>query len=43
MAYLSVFPVEILPYKVHSVDLAVMEVEDGLEWREVEITTGVTS
>lgn len=42
-AYLTLLPVEVLPDEVHAVDLAVVLVENGLERREVEVPTRVTS
>ena len=38
-AYLSVFPVEVLPDEVHAVDLAMVLVEGRLEGGEVEVSS----
>jgi hypothetical protein len=43
MSHLSVLPIQILPDKVQSVDLPVMQVEDRLQRRPIEVTTRIAT
>jgi hypothetical protein len=39
---LAILPVQILPYKIQPVDLAMVQIESRFQWAE-EVATGITA